>query len=134
MRQRPPLDKVPVGVSPNSLGGGSLSWAQAALKELSEPWRRGDKVKSMIGRAAKAAGLTYWRTFDIWYGKATRLTAEEAELIEVALKRKRKVVAHNELAELRARMARLESLYRSADPDFFGPEIAALRGGTVRTD
>jgi|SRR5690348_3009838 len=107
--------------------------AQEALKELSEPWRRGDRTKAMIGRAAKLAGMTYWRAFDIWYGKA-RVTVEENNRIQDALIRKRKLVAHNEFAELRTRMARLESLLRQADEDFYSEEIAALKHSSLRAD
>ena len=42
----------------------------ASLRALSEPWERGDKIKTAIARSARAADLTYWRAFDIWYGKA----------------------------------------------------------------
>ena len=105
--------------------------AQDALKELSEPWHRGDRTKSMINRAAKEASLTYWRAFDLWYGRG-RLTAEESDRIQTALQRKRKLVARNEFAELRTRMARLESLLRQTDEEFFGEEITALQRGTLR--
>ena len=88
----------------------------------------------MIGRAAKLAGLSYWRAFDIWYGKNASLSAEEHAQIQTALQRKRKVVARNELAELRTRMARLESLLRQVDEGFFGEEIAAIRSSALRTD
>lgn len=121
-----------IGDSPNSLGFDSV---QSALKELSEPWRSGDRTKAMIDRASKTSGIPYWRVHDIWYGRSyVRLRADEYAKIQAALKRKRKVVAHNELAELRARMARLEALLASTDPDFHSEAIAALRNSTLRTD
>ena len=51
--------------------------ARAALHELAEPWSRGDRVKVAIDRAARRAGLAYWRAFDIWYGKARRIEPHE---------------------------------------------------------
>ena len=108
--------------------------ARAALKELSEPWHAGDRTKAMIDRAAKRAGIGYWRAFNIWYGKAIPANAEEIERIQEALNRKRKVVAHNELAELRARMARIETLLLRTDEEFFSEDVTALRLGSVRPD
>ena len=49
----------------------------AALRELSEPWSRGDRVKAAIQRAARRADLAYWRAFNIWYGKARRIEPHE---------------------------------------------------------
>lgn len=88
------------------------------LRELSEPWARGDKIKRAIDRAAKASGLSYWRAFDIWYGKARRIEAFEHDAVAQALDRKRKEAARNELYELRTRITRLESLLVQTDPDF----------------
>lgn len=94
-----------VGSSPNSVG----SEFSAALKELSMPWPDGDKLKRKIDRAARAAGLHYWRAFDIWYGKARRIDAHEAEQINEALRLKREKAVANEYHELKARLAKLES-------------------------
>src|SRR5947209_14578977 len=43
-----------------------------------------------IDRAARAAGLSYWRAFDIWYGKARRIDAHEAAQINEAIRIDRK--------------------------------------------
>jgi len=107
---------------------------QAALKQLSEPWRCGDRVKSAIDRAAKEAGIPYARAREIWYGNARRIEAHELEKIQQALHRKRNKVAKNELLELKARIARLESLLSSTDPDFHSEALAALRDCALRTD
>lgn len=98
-----------------------------ALRELSEPWPRGDKVKSAIQRAARLAGLSYWRAFDIWYGKARRIEADEAERIAEALRRKTEEAARNELQELRTRLIRLESILVQSDPDFHRTDIDLAR-------
>lgn len=90
----------------------------AALRELSEPWERGDKIKAAIARAARAADLSYWRAFDIWYGKARRIDPAEADRIQAALQRKSEEHARNEFHELRTRLLRLESLLVQADPHF----------------
>lgn len=103
-----------------------MSDVVAALRELSEPWQQGDKIKAAIGRAAKRCGLSYWRVFDIWYGKARRVDQFELDAVASALEQKRKADARNELHELRTRLTRLESLMAQADSDFFRPSLAAV--------
>jgi replicative DNA helicase len=58
--------------------------ASEMLRRLSEPAVAGDKVKAQISRAARAAGLSYWRAFDLWYGKARRIDAHELDAIRLA--------------------------------------------------
>ena len=55
--------------------------AAAALREAAGVID-GERVKSRIARAAHAAGLTYWRTHDLWYGRARRI--HPAELARIA--------------------------------------------------
>ena len=103
----------PIGSSPNSLG----REFSEALKELSRPRPEGDQVALAIERAAKRAGLTYWRAFDIWYRKARRIDAHEAEQINEALRLKREKAAADEYQELKIRLAKLEaSLLVHANP------------------
>jgi hypothetical protein len=104
-----------------------LTDVSAALRELSEPWERGDKIKAAIARSARAAGLTYWRAFDIWYGKARRIDPAEADRIQAALQRKSEEHARNEFHELRTRLLRLESLLVQTDSDFHRPAIDQTR-------
>ena len=91
-----------------------MSDPAAALRELSLPWIAGDKVKAQIARAAKSAGLSYWRAFDIWYGKARRIPESERRRIAEAVEHKRKQAARNEMHELRLRVARIEVLLERA--------------------
>lgn len=114
---------------PNSLGE-----AAQALRELVEPIGFGTKVKRAIENAAHAAGLPYWRAFDIWYGKARRLEDFERDQIADALAAKRREAARNELHELRTRILRLEALLARSDPDFHRPSIAAARDQILRLD
>ena len=105
--------------TPNSVGD--------ALQELAEPSARGDRVKAAIERAARLSGLSYWRTFDLWYRKARRVEDYEISAINEALAKKRAEEARNELQELRLRLARLESLLVQTDPDFHRPHVGALQ-------
>ena len=100
---------------------------QAALRELAEPWFGGERVKRAIDRAARRAGLSYWRAFDIWYGKARRIEQFEYDAIADALDKKRKEALRNELHELRTRLARLESLLVATDPDFHRADADLVR-------
>ncbi len=97
------------------------------LRELSEPWPSGSKIKAAIERAARAAGLPYWRTFDIWYGKARVIRDFECQAVAAALDRKRREAARNEFHELRTRLAILESRLNQIDPDFHRPTIDQAR-------
>ncbi len=97
-----------------------MSEAAALLRALSEPWSSGERVKSALARAAKLAGLDYWRAFDIWYRKARRIEYIEMMKIKDALALKKRLDTQNALAELRHRIAVLEkgSLLRSDEgPD-----------------
>ena len=98
-----------------------------SLRQLSEPWGRGDKIKAAIGRAATAAGLSYTRTFDLWYRKARRVEEAERSAVLAALDRKHKEAARNEIHELRTRITRLESLLAQIDQDFDRKDVDAGR-------
>jgi len=97
------------------------------LRELSEPWGDGENVKSAIDRAAKLAGLKYWRAFDIWYRKARRVEGFEIEQIAAAIEAKNEKDARNELRDLKARITRMESLLAQGDTHFHSPSISHAR-------
>jgi hypothetical protein len=103
-----------VGTSANSVG----SEFSDALKELAEPYPPGDRFKAAINRAARVSGLSYWRAFNIWYGKARRIDAHEAEQIKEALRIKREKALANEFHELKTRIAKFEAaLLVQGNPD-----------------
>jgi hypothetical protein len=66
-----------------------LMEAAIGLKRLAEPIPAGDKVKSQIARAAKAAKLSYTRAKDLWYGDARSVHPEELEAIRNAQSKRR---------------------------------------------
>src|SRR4051812_31463174 len=94
-----------VGSSPNKIG---REYSQM-LRLLSLPKPEGDKFNFAIKRAADRAGLDYWRAFDIWYGKARRIDADEADRIRAAVQHKNEEEARNEYQELRTRLLKMES-------------------------
>ena len=97
--------------------------AREAIRELARPRPEGEPIKRAIERAAKAWGGEYWRTFDIWYGKARRIEPHEANAIADAVQAKRELEAANELHELRLRLTRLEARLGTTDEDFYRPDI-----------
>lgn len=111
-----------------------ITAAQRLLRELAGPRLAGDPIKAVIGRLSRQLGFGYSRTYEIWYGRAPLLHQSEIDQLAEAFEKKRRMEARNELAELRARVARLESMYRTTDPDFFSEEITALRNSTLRID
>lgn len=97
--------------------------AALMLKELSLPWASGERIKNVLDRTSRLARLTYWRTYDIWYGKARRIEPHEIEQIKEALRIKNEKAARNEFHELKVRLARLEASLSARDPDFHRPSI-----------
>jgi hypothetical protein len=96
----------------------SLGDASAGLRELAEPWPSGSYAKQAVDRAAKRAGLKYWRAFDLWYRKARRVEDYELEAIASAIDKKRREAARNELHNLKTRIALLEARLAQADSEF----------------
>lgn len=88
-------------------------------------------TKQAIGEAAKRTGIPYWRTFDIWYGKARRIEQHEIEAIDSALDKKRREVTRNELHSLKTRIALLEARLAQTDSEFHRETIDAL-GNALR--
>jgi hypothetical protein len=97
------------------------------LRKLAEPSMRGDRVKVAIERAARLSGLSYWRTFDLWYRKARRVEDFEIAAINEALKQKQALETRNELQELRLRLARLESVLLLQDEEFHRENLGQVR-------
>jgi hypothetical protein len=89
------------------------------LKLLAPPME-GENIKSRIARAARDAGLSYWRAWDIWYGKARRIDAHEADAIRAA-RAKRAERKANELtaiaSDFEALAERLASLAAQGNRD-----------------
>jgi hypothetical protein len=104
-----------------------MSDAAVMLRELSEPWASGERVKSAIDRSARLAKLTYWRTFDIWYRKARKVEDYEIDQIAEALRIKNERAARNELHEAKLILARLEARLNTGDADFYRADIDGLR-------
>lgn len=98
-----------------------------ALLELADPRPDGEPVKRAIERVSRKWGGSYWRTYDLWYGKARRVEEYEIDAIADALRVKREREAANELHELRTRLARLESRMAQTDEDFYRPNIDYTR-------
>lgn len=131
----------------------SVMEAAGLLRQIAEPAPVGDKVKAAIGRAyreVKSAATTlghrpprFSRVEDLWRQEARSVRAEEMDAIRAAHAARNKVrelaeakvkqladegaKANVEIADLRARLARLETMLEQVDPDFFGPTRGALR-------
>lgn len=108
----------------------TVAEASNLLHELAAPQERGETMKEILTRTARAAKLAYWRTYDLWYEKARRVEPAEIDQIREALRIKNERAAANELYELKLRLARLEASLQG-DPDFHRPSIDFARE-TVR--
>src|SRR6266852_5581214 len=98
-----------------------------ALRELSQPQMRDEKITVIIERCAHLAGLSYSRCYEIYYGRARRIEPEEIARISDALKQKNARDARHELAELRLRLTRLENLLLQANEEFHREDIDQTR-------
>ncbi len=104
-----------------------------ALKELSEPRSRDEKMTTIIERTARLAGLSYSRCYEIYYGRARRIEHAEMLRIQSALEQKNRKDARNELSELRLRLARLESILVLSDAEFHRETIDQTRAQLRRS-
>jgi hypothetical protein len=100
--------------------------ASKALKELSEPHSRDEKIVTIIERCARLAGLSYSRCYEIYYGRARRIEPEEIARISEALDQKNRRDARHEISDIRLRIAKLEALL-GADADFYRPTITQVK-------
>lgn len=62
---------------------------------LIAPPVEGANIKARIAAAARATGLSYWRAWDLWYGKARRIDAHEADAIRTARARRAESATHD---------------------------------------
>lgn len=105
--------------------------AALMLRELSEPWARGERMKSVLDRTSRMCRLSYWRTFDLWYRKARKVEDYEIAQIQEALRIKNERAARNELHQAKNILARLEARLNSGDADFYRADIDGLRAATA---
>lgn len=121
----------------------AVAEASRLLREVAAPVPAGDSVKAAIGRAASRVGkriaphfAARWhasRAEDIWRGEARGVWAEEMDAIRKAADAKAAEEARSELAELDARLARIEALLVQ-DEDFHRPQVDAARAVARRPD
>lgn len=121
----------------------AVAEAAQLLREVAAPVPAGDSVKAAIGRAASRVAkfiaphfAPRWhagRAEDIWRGEARGVWAEEMDAIRKAADAKAAEEARSELAELDARLARIEALVVS-DPHYYGPLVAPFRAAMGRPD
>lgn len=104
--------------------------AADSLRELASPLLFGEPIKVVVERAARRVrpilpNFKFSRAYEIWYRRARRIEQFELDAFEVALEKKRREAARNELHELRTAITRLEARLASIDPDFHRPSIDA---------
>lgn len=101
----------------------------ALIRECAAPAIPGEGVKAQINRAARRLRWAYWRTFNVWYGKAEMSASERDEARAVMMKntRNQEVLRHEFQSRLQAVIGVAEAMSRT-DPGFYSAEIAQLRG------
>lgn len=106
---------------------------QDGLRAVAGP---GGSVKERISRAARRAGLSYWRTFDLWYGKARRIDAHEIKAVRAKQDQEEALRAETDelLAALSERVALLEAALAARDEEEAQERGQAQRGPRVLVD
>jgi hypothetical protein len=108
----------------------SLDEAADQLRELAGNRRADESMKAVLRRVRQR--LADWkpsRVRDVWYrDPRVKLRAGEIEQLRSLVDRKAETkAAVDELAELRNRISRLETLLERSDPAFHSEAIASLR-------
>lgn len=101
----------------------------ALVRECAAPAIPGEGVKAQISRASRRLQWAYWRTFNVWYGKAemSALERDQAQAVMVKNTRNQEVLRHEFQSRLQAVIGVAEAMSRS-DPGFYRDQIAHLRG------
>ncbi|SEP21692.1 hypothetical protein SAMN04487843_108229 [Methylobacterium sp. ap11] len=105
--------------------------AAEGLREIAQP-SGNDSIKVQIGRAARRAGLSYWRAFDLWYRKARCVHAAEIEAIRAA-RAARTRERSDEYASLAADFEALAERMSRLSAGSAGADAAAFRAVARRT-
>jgi hypothetical protein len=62
----------------------AIDEAQILVQQCAEPRPAGDQVKAAILRASRRLGFSFNRTKDLWYRDASRIDAEEMDMLRHA--------------------------------------------------
>jgi len=108
-------------------GSDELKQAEQTLKALGKKLAPLGNVRERIEQSARAVGISQTRAFDLWYGKARRVTTEEVAHIKAALRKTVRRGILNDIAEMRTRLDVLEARMDAGDADFYEPAVDVLR-------
>lgn len=100
----------------------------ALVRECAAPSIPGEHVTAQIMRASRRLKWAYWRTFNAWYGKIS-LSADERERARAVMlenTRNQEAIRNEFQRGLQIVMGAAER-FAAVDPEFFGPELDALR-------
>ena len=105
-----------------------MSDISADLRELSKPHGDDENMPDIIKRLMRATGFKkFSRVYEIYYGRAKRVSDSERVRVAQALQKKREEATRNELHQLRFLLERMESRLSQADPEFHRPSVDAIR-------
>lgn len=101
----------------------TLTQAQSDLRSIAGILLPGEKTKTVIDRVSALVGLSYWRTFDLWYGKARRVEDYEIEKIQNALARKELERLENDVQNWRTALAKADAKIAQIRADIARPRL-----------
>lgn len=124
------MSEIRENQSEKAMSTATLNEASDLLRALAGNRRADESMKAVLRRVRRK--LTGWkpsRVRDVWYrDPRIKLRAGEIEQLRSLVDRKAEdKAAANELAELRNRISRLETLLERSDPTFHRETLGALR-------
>lgn len=93
------------------------SEAATLVRLVAEPRTVDDSVKAAIRRAARRLGWSFSRTRGVWYRDARRVTATEMDQLRARVRRDGEEASRDDLAELKARIQRIEQIIEETLPE-----------------
>lgn len=85
--------------------------AHSLIAEIVGPMEMGGRIKTALGIVARRTGLSERRIRGLWHKEARSIRADELDALRRAARAERKAEIDVEIAELRARLARLEERF-----------------------
>lgn len=115
------------GIRTMSMAIDAAHEARGLIGEIGGHLPFGTPLKTVQAHVARLARLPERRVRAFWNSEVRRPHDDEMKALRRAAARSAEEAAADEFDELKSRLARLESLMATVDPEFFGPAADALR-------
>lgn len=94
------------------------------VRSLASPANPGESVKACIRRVSMRTGIGFGQVRRLWYGEWRVVPAHVADRLRKAAEAHERQIEHQLAARMRQSLAAMET---SSDPEFYRPQIEAVR-------